>query len=138
MSTSISGGCLCGAVRYRAELEQPQVMSCYCKDCQGATGSTCATFVAVPLTQMESEGEPKSYTKKGESGRDVTRFFCGDCGSQLYSTVEVMPGVAFVKVGTLEDADELAPRVALWTQSKSAWVALPEGAAAFEQNPPPR
>lgn len=133
--TKIEGGCLCGAVTYRAEIERVAAMSCYCKDCQRATGSACATFVMVPRSDFAEEGAPKSFTKKGDSGRDVTRYFCADCGSQLYSEVETMPGAVFVKVGTLADADELAPRTHIWTASRPAWVELPEGVACFDKNP---
>ena len=135
MSQKIEGGCLCGAIKYQAELEQTQVMSCHCKDCQCTTGSTCATFVGVPESAMTLEGEPRSYTKKGESGNGVTRSFCGNCGSQLYSTVEAIPGVRFVKIGTLEDNDDLVPGAHIWTASKPSWVELPEGATTFEKQP---
>ena len=56
MSVTISGGCLCGAVSYRGEVEQPQTMACYCKDCQHATGSPAATFIAIPEANLEVEG----------------------------------------------------------------------------------
>ena len=135
MSISISGGCLCGSVKYSAELESAQTMACYCKDCQKATGSPAATFVAVPQPVFELEGAPASYTKPGDSGKEVTRFFCGDCGSQLYSSVQVMPGVFFVKLGTLDDANALEPQVHIWTRSRASWCRLPEGAPAFDTNP---
>lgn len=134
--TKIEGGCLCGAVRFKAEVAEPSVMSCYCKDCQHATGSSCATFVAVPETAFELEGDPRSYTTQGEeSGKDVTRYFCAHCGSQLYSAVEIVPGLFFVKLGTLTDCDELVPRAHIWTRSKPAWVELPAGVPAFEKSP---
>lgn len=138
MSTEIRGGCSCGAVSYSSTLEQPRTMACYCKDCQRATGSPMATFVAVPESLMSLEGEAKSHTVKGDSGRAVTRHFCGECGSQLYSTVESMPGVYFVKLGTLENADDLAPQVHIWVKSRPNWCELPAGAPAFEENPPAR
>ena len=133
--TEIKGGCLCGAVSYQAEVETPLAMSCYCTDCQRSTGSSCASFVAVPAASFELKGAPKSFTKKGESGMDVTRYFCAECGCQLYSEVEVRPGMYFVKLGSLESSDDLAPRVHIWTGSKASWVELPEGAPAFDKNP---
>jgi hypothetical protein len=97
-----------------------------------------ATFVAVPESALEMEGQAKGYTNQGESGRSVTRFFCPDCGSQLYSSVEVAPGVLFVKLGSLDQADNLAPQVHIWTASRPSWCQLPDGAPAFDKNPPPR
>ncbi len=139
--TRIQGGCCCGAVRYEAEIEKAQTMACYCRDCQRATGAPLTAFVAVPKTALEQQGEAKGYSVQGESGRGVTRFFCAECGSQLYSKVEVAPGVLFVKLASLEPAAgeaALAPQVHIWTDSRPSWCPLPEGAVAFGKNPPPR
>ncbi len=135
MSTPIKGGCLCGAVTYDADVPQAQSMSCYCRDCQCATGSTCATFVTVPDDAWNQEGEASSYTSNGESGGEVTRWFCGTCGAQLWATVASFPGARFVKVGTLEDANAFKPAVHIWTERRASWVELPEGALAFAKNP---
>ena len=76
---------------------------CHCRDCQRATGSAFATFCIVPEAAFSVEGEPSSWHVEGESGRGVDRSFCGTCGSQLYSQVEVMPGLFFVKTGVMDD-----------------------------------
>lgn len=133
--TKLKGHCLCGAVRIEAELDRPQTMSCYCADCQRCTGSACATFVAVPIPAMTLEGETKSFTKKSDEERDVTRHFCPECGSQLFSEVVLMPGMRFVKIGVLESNSEFAPGVAIWTDSKPSWAEVGEVAATFPRNP---
>lgn len=133
--SKIKGSCLCGAVRLEAQVDQPQTMSCYCADCQRCTGSACATFVVVPVQAMTLEGETRSFTKKSDEDRDVTRSFCPECGSQLYSEVEAMPGMRFVKVGILDSNDDLAPTVALWTDSKPSWAEIGEVAASFPRQP---
>lgn len=131
----IEGRCLCGDVRFAAEPEAIQGMSCYCKDCQRATGSSCATFVVVPEPALEVHGEPSDFTTDGDSGRWVKRSFCGRCGSQLWSRVETMPGAVFVKIGVMDDNSDCAPGTCIWTQSKPAWAELPEGLPSFEKNP---
>jgi hypothetical protein len=94
---SEQGGCLRGAVRFA--LDRSAVVGanhCHCRDCQRATGSAFASFCMVPEPAFElSRGEPRAFTVQGESGGDVSRSFCGECGSQLYSTVAVMPGFYF-------------------------------------------
>lgn len=135
MSEAWTGGCLCGAVRYRAQVENPTSMSCYCRDCQRATGGTCATFFGVPIAAFETTGPARSYAKAGGSGREVKRFFCGECGSQLFSVVELVPGMAWVKTGTLDDPNVVAPQLNIWTRSRSPWAPIDPRLPAFETGP---
>ncbi len=120
---SVQGGCLCGAVRFH--FDRAAVVGsnhCHCRDCQRATGSAFATFCMVPDAAFELErGQPRGFTVKGESGGDVTRSFCGDCGSQLYSNVAVMPGFMFVKSGALDDASWMEPASDFWGSSAQPW-----------------
>ena len=132
MAENITGACLCGDVRFEAELEEIRGMNCFCKDCQRATGSTCATFVVVPDAGMKVEGSPQSYTTTADSGGTVTRFFCGHCGSQLWSQVAAMPGATFVKVGVMDDCSACEPQVNIWTASKASWLALDPKKPSFD------
>jgi len=117
------GGCLCGDVRF--ELDRAAVIGanhCHCRDCQRATGSGFATFCMVPEAAFAvRQGQPRSFSVKGASGGDVKRFFCGECGSPLYSTVTVMPGFAFVKAGVLDDASWVQPGSDFWGSSAQPW-----------------
>jgi hypothetical protein len=135
MSQTWNGGCLCGAVRYRAEVDDPTSMSCYCRDCQRATGSACATFFGVSLQKLGIQGPVRGYAKAGDSGREVKRFFCSECGSPLYSVVEVVPGMAWVKTGTLDDPNVVAPKINIWTRSRSTWAPIDPKLPAFETGP---
>lgn len=132
-----AGGCLCGNVRY--EFDRSGIAGqghCHCKDCQGSTGSAFATFCFVPDSVFRAkQGEPKGYTVKGSSGNDVTRFFCPDCGAPLYSHVQIMPGMKFVKSGSLDDASWMQPQVAFWCDTAQPWVAMPDGVAEHAKNP---
>lgn len=117
------GRCLCGAVGFRFDRGSVVASNhCHCRDCQRATGSAFATFCIVPEAAFALEtGQPRSFSVKGESGGDVTRSFCGACGSQLYSTVSVMPGLYFVKAGVLDDASWMEPASAFWGSSAQPW-----------------
>lgn len=131
------GGCACGAVRYAIDREAVAGQAhCHCSDCQRATGSAFATFCFVPEAAFRAEGgEAKGWRVPGGSGRGVTRYFCGECGAQLYSEVGVLPGVKFVKAGSLDDASWMKPGTAFWGASKQPWVAMPEGVEELPGNP---
>lgn len=135
--TSVAGGCLCGAVRYAFDREAVAGQAhCHCLDCQRSTGSAYATFCMVPDASFEAErGEPKPFSVRGESGGEVTRFFCGDCGSQLYSRVAVMPGMRFVKAGSLDDSRWMQPQAVFWCDKKPPWVEHPDGLQRHARNP---
>ncbi len=130
-----TGGCLCGAVRYEMAGDPAMQLVCHCSHCQKQAGSAFSTIVGVPEAAMTvTRGAPKSYVDHGESGKTVERQFCADCGSPLFSKVEVSPGMVWIKTGTFDDPSWFAPAAHIWTRSRQAWVetgAVP----AFETNP---
>src|SRR3954451_24350606 len=79
----IKGGCLCGAVRYSATVEQATATICHCRDCQKFTGSAFATLVAVPKNALTIEGAMQTFRSRGGSGKPILRHFCPQCGSSI-------------------------------------------------------
>lgn len=75
--------------------------------------------VEAPTDKLSiAQGEPKSYKETGSSGKTVTRNFCSDCGTPLYTVTEAMPGVAFVKVGSLgEFGKKIKLTSEAWTEN---------------------
>ena len=96
----IVGGCLCGQVRYSANAELAFTGVCHCKACQKETGTAFNIVVALPQSALAIQGSPKTYTKKGDSGKEVISKFCPNCGSTILSEAEIMPGVSIVRAGT--------------------------------------
>jgi hypothetical protein len=135
MTTPMTGGCLCGAVRYAIDAEPAMQAVCHCSHCQRQAGSAFSMIVGVPSAAVAlTQGAVKVYMDSGESGKAVERQFCGTCGSPLFSLVEAMPGMTFVKAGTLDDTGFFQPAVHVWPRSKQDWVdtgAVP----AFATNP---
>ena len=105
MPEVMSGGCLCGAVRYEVQSEPLMQLVCHCSHCQKQAGSAFSTIVGVVEQAVTvTKGAATSYVDHGESGKAVERQFCGTCGSPLFSKVEVSPGMIWVKSGTLDDS----------------------------------
>ena len=67
-SLDVSGGCLCGALRYTLRAEPALVGVCHCRDCQKFTGSAFSFLVARPLAAFEIEGSSKTFDKPGDTG----------------------------------------------------------------------
>lgn len=133
----IEGGCLCGAVRYRADAEPEVQAICHCKTCQKNSGSAFSLNVAVPEDSLVAEGDSLRVYEdhSGSSGKPFYRKFCANCGSHLYSHGPVYGALAFIKAGTLDDATWVEPMLHIWCAEKLPWVEIPEGATQAEGNP---
>jgi hypothetical protein len=131
---TLAGGCACGAIRYRLAAAPLIVHACHCRDCQRVTGSAFVINLWIERNLVEATGDtPKSFRLAGGSGRTHELFFCGTCGTYLWSRYAGAPGDAlFVRAGTLDDPDAVRPDVHIFTRSKLPWLELPEGDRAFK------
>jgi hypothetical protein len=132
----IAGGCNCRAVRYTIDTAPLAVMACHCTSCRRQSGATYSVNLVVPVGSMTVTGELASWTDPDtESGQTLERQFCPICGSPIRSVPASAPGIYAVKAGTLDKPDSFAPEAHVWTESRLAWVALPDGVPGFPRNP---
>ena len=124
-----TGQCLCGEVKYELHAAPSVTAVCHCKNCQRTAGSAFSTLAGMPTSEFEIvSGEPKRYLDQDTaSGNPVERYFCGTCGSPIYSAIPGMPGMAFVKTGSLDDTSSFVPQFHAWCDSKQDWVTIEEG-----------
>ena len=86
MSSPITGGCLCGAIRYAINAPVAGLRACHCTHCQKTSGTGSSVNAVIQSKDFAiTRGTPKRYAVKADSGRTLLRFFCGDCGSPIYS-----------------------------------------------------
>lgn len=135
--SKVSGRCLCGGVTYSSDDEPLAQMLCHCTNCQRQTGTAFSVVIAVPTASFHVEGDTLSSfeTPSDEHEQPTTRHFCSGCGSPIYSSVEEMPDMLFVKAGTLDDASWLEPTMEIWTRSTLPWAPRIEGARQFATVP---
>jgi len=74
-----TGGCQCGAVRFRVEGDLGEASICHCRMCQKATGGFFGPYVSAPDGVTWTRGARKLF----QSSNQVRRGFCGDCGTPL-------------------------------------------------------
>lgn len=130
----LTGGCLCGAIRYSVDGAPLVTAVCHCRHCQRQSGSAFSVMIAVKAKQLTREGDIATYRDRGDSGGEVARHFCPKCGSPLFSTLPAAPAIVYVKAGTLDDVSALSPGVHLWTSSAQQWVDIDPAAQCFERN----
>jgi hypothetical protein len=131
-----NGGCACGAIRFKVTKPFMGVGVCHCTDCQKASGGTGAYVALAPKDGFDvTKGEAKVYATQGDSGGEVRRAFCANCGSPLWSSPGEAPFMT-VKLGALDDSSDLTPSLHLYTASAPPWHLFHDGLPTFEKAPP--
>jgi len=133
---SVTGSCLCGAIRYASSAQPALTAFCHCRSCQKAGGGGYSVNVVVPSSSLEVEGVPQTYRTLGASGSAVVRRFCGQCGSPLFTDAASFAELTFVKGASLDDPSWIEPSLHIWCDSAQPWDKLPEGATCLPGNPP--
>ena len=111
-----SGGCQCGAVRFKVEGALGDASVCHCRMCQKASGNFYAALVSARGAKLEwTRGEPKRF----RSSNHASRGFCAACGTPL--TYEAPDGVALA-IGAFDDPTLLAPTIQWGIEAKLPYV----------------
>ena len=119
----VDGGCYCGNIKFEAEIDPAGVRICHCTDCQHLTGSAFRVNVSVAKDKIRfSGGEAKTYIKTAESGAKRVHAFCPECGTPVYSTQTGEIKGYGLRVGTIRQRAQLAPRLQQWCRSSLPWA----------------
>lgn len=137
MVTPLKGGCLCGAVRYESSGEPLYALLCHCRDCQKQSGSAYNAALRVPAAGFRvTQGTPKFYVGRADSGNEVARAFCADCGSPLFLKVASRPDIIGIRVGTLDDPSFFRPEADIFTKSAQPWDHMNPDLPKYPAYPP--
>jgi len=124
------GGCLCGAVRYKAEGEPLNVRVCHCRNCQKAMGSPFLARALFPQDALTVTGETARYS----TSEHLDRVFCPRCGTRLFSW-RSNGTAAGVALATFDDRNAFAPSDHIWVSEKMDWVCLDDGLPQYPEGP---
>lgn len=136
MSTTFSGGCLCGAVRYQGSEEPVIAGHCYCTDCRKTSGTGHGSHLGLPETAFDLTGDVTFFDAPTDSGNTVSRGFCPTCGSAIYSTNSGMPGIVFPRASSLDDLEVFKPQVNVYAKRAASWDKLDTNLQTFDEMPP--
>jgi hypothetical protein len=117
----VAGGCACGQVRYDFNGELAMAVHCHCRDCQRSSGSGSAAVFAANRSDVHLTGKTSSYESMGDSGKSVTRHFCPNCGSPLFSDVQILPDLIFMRIVSLDDPSQIRPGMHIYCDSSQVW-----------------
>ena len=135
MSKAITGACLCGQVKYSFNAKPIFSGNCHCRDCQRASGSGYTPAMFVLEQDATITGEVKYYESKADSGRAISRGFCPNCGSQLFSKLELLPNMIGFRAGTFDNPGLYEPKMDIYTDSAAHWDVMNTNIAKFPKSP---
>src|SRR5262245_18446094 len=131
----ITGGCLCGALRYEAEGEPLVAGYCYCVDCRKASGSGFIPFMGFAATALRFSGQTLQYRSKARRGGEAVRNSCPICGGLVFGGIVGVDDSHTIYAGSLDDPSSFRPTIAIFTRDRSAWAPLPSGLTIYEDMP---
>ena len=120
----LSGGCLCGAVRYRIAGEPRLVSHCHCSLCRRASGAAFVTWLTVLAERFAIiEGDLRRYRSSDHGWRG----FCPRCGTPIASGSSRYSRYVEVTAGSLDAPERIAPERHVFWPDHLRWLAIDDG-----------
>lgn len=124
----LTGGCLCGALRYVFEGKPDAAGWCHCRMCQRSSGAPAQTYVLLPAGGFRYVAGVPAVYRSSEHGE---RRFCPVCGSQVEFRDARDPAHVSLNSGTLDDPSLAPPDRHIWTSSEVPWFAAADSLPRF-------
>lgn len=125
------GGCLCGAVRWKAEGEPINVRCCHCTLCQKATAAPFWARAVYAQNKVTVEGHVEAFPTSDH----ISRVFCRDCGVRLFAR-RGDGSIVGIGLSSFDDPTAYAPTEHIFVSSKVAWLKLDDGLPQHDERPP--
>ena len=134
-----SGGCQCGAVRYRLTGAARMLYVCHCTDCQKQSSSAFGMSLIIARAAVEfTRGAERlrTWDTRGDDGEVKRCAFCPQCGTRIYHASADEGEPLSIKAGTLDDTRGLRPVAQIWLASAQSWFEVDrERFRCFEGEP---
>jgi len=122
----ISGHCLCGKVAFTYNGELGPSSYCHCDDCRRCTGSAFNVSIRLERDNMLIKGENElgNFTYVADSGNNISRIFCKNCGSPIMTLHPNKPQFAWIKAGIIDQSNSIKPNREAWASRKVDWAEI--------------
>jgi hypothetical protein len=129
----LSGGCQCGAIRYRVNGEPAMAAICHCSMCRRAHAAPAVAWAMFPEDRFTlAAGTLAVYA----SSPGAQRCFCARCGTQIVFRADFLPGLIDVAIGSLDRPEAIAPSFHYWDSRRLPWVEFADGLPRYPELPP--
>ncbi|MGD2172666.1 MAG: GFA family protein [Gammaproteobacteria bacterium] len=126
----LTGGCLCGGVRYRITGPRRNVIVCHCENCRRTHGHVAA-YTSLRQSDLELQRQD-TLEWYHDSSPDTWRGFCRRCGSSLFWDARDGRGKMAVAAGTLDDSGELETIGHVYVSEAGRYYRIDDGLPQFE------
>jgi hypothetical protein len=130
-----TGGCLCGALRYKATGKSLTSGYCFCADCRKASGSGFIPFIGVARGDVTFSGQILQHRSRARSGGDAVRNSCAICGGLVFGGEIGLSESFTIYAGSLDDPLLFDPTIAIFARNRPPWAVIPPGVTVFEDMP---
>jgi len=121
----LTGGCLCGGVRFRVDAPLVVATYCHCTRCQRRTGTAASAQARIqPGSLTVTRGEELIRTYAPPDG--FPKLFCGACGSALWSRSPDDPDIMSVRLGAFDGDPGIRPSLRQFCAYAAAWEDIPD------------
>ncbi|WP_137861027.1 MULTISPECIES: GFA family protein [unclassified Sphingomonas] len=131
-----TGRCACGAVTARISGEPVAVRQCWCRQCQRLAAGSATSNAMFAAADIALAGTLSSTSYIADSGNTLTQSFCGACGTPVMGESSARPQFRTLRLGFLDDAQGLAPTMAIWTDDAPVWAHIDPALETFPRQPP--
>ncbi|PWJ16971.1 GFA family protein [Jannaschia seohaensis] len=121
MTQRITGGCHCGAARYRGRGAAAAPFRCYCRDCQRLTGTGHAEMLPLERDSLHLDGPVTEYRMTAGSGAPTWSAFCATCGAPLTRRSDRMSDLVYVHAASLHAPEHYSPERILYPEAAQRW-----------------
>ncbi len=135
MKLPMTGGCLCGKVRYEIFAQPISTALCHCRTCQKSVGAPHLAIFIVPTSGFTVTGNYKEFITIAASGNNMHRAFCPECGTSLFVKNGGFPQFRPVSAVTLDDPSAFTPEKDIWVADAQPWDVMNPELPKFEGNP---
>jgi len=124
--TTVTGGCLCGRVRFEIGLPTLFCAHCHCSMCRKAHGAGFVTWIGVPYARFRiTSGE--DLLRRYDSSAHGWRRFCGECGSSLLCESSTHPEHLDIALGSVDGEIDRAPSLHVFVDDRASFVGIDDG-----------
>ncbi|QDF74181.1 MULTISPECIES: GFA family protein [Shewanella] len=130
-TNTLSGGCLCGALRYRVSAEPFDSDYCHCSQCRKSTGAMAACWMDFKTEQVNwLKGTPKEFA----SSDTIRRGFCDQCGTSISYRSLDYPDYYTLSIASLDNPNAVAPRYHIHTDQQPDWLIISDNLPKYRQS----
>jgi hypothetical protein len=126
MPTPVTGGCLCGAVRYAVTAPFVRANFCHCSRCRKHTGAAASTQGRVPQDGFRLTAGAEHLRVYRPPGGGMAKVFCDVCGSSLFGGSWPDGPEVSIRLGTLDDDPGIRPQFHNFVADAPAWLPVPD------------